>query len=188
MTTYGLLFPGLDEEIANIQQPKYTFGHERIPDNWYKRNAADVYTIPYCKLDTSTDVLHEILTGNKVNTDILYFAETVPEILVPGCNKDKVDTFSVIDAATLSNGAYTVNQAAQNPVCFATQFLLAELPGLTGLGSVALAPLTNAITSGTSSLNCASIGSVNTSALFACPGFSNYGGPKGPVAKGAIQS
>lgn len=129
-----------------------------------------------------------LLTSLAVNTDILYFAETVPEILIPGCNKDKVDTFSVVDAATLSNGAYTVSQAAQNPVCFATEFLLAELPGLTGLGSTVLAPLTSAINSATSSLNCASIGSVNQSALVACPGFSNYGGPTGPVAKGAIQS
>ena len=29
---------------------KYTPGYERIPDNWYKRNDADVYTIPYCTL------------------------------------------------------------------------------------------------------------------------------------------
>ncbi|KAK5164366.1 uncharacterized protein LTR77_010062 [Saxophila tyrrhenica] len=150
--------------------PKWTFGHERIPDNWYKRNTADAYTIPY------------------FNTDVLYFAETQPEILSVGCNQGKVDSFNAIDADTLSNGAYTANQAASNPVCFASEFAKAELPGLTGLGSVALAPLTKTLNGLTSGLNCASIGSVNTSALTACPGFSFYGGPNAKVAKGAIQS
>nr|POE51618.1 hypothetical protein CFP56_25825 [Quercus suber] len=28
---------------------QWTFGHEQIPANWYRRNAADAYTIPYCK-------------------------------------------------------------------------------------------------------------------------------------------
>jgi len=26
----------------------HTPGHERIPDNWYKRNPSDEYSIPYC--------------------------------------------------------------------------------------------------------------------------------------------
>lgn len=30
-------------------QPVYTAGHNRIPDNWYKRNTVDAYTIPYCE-------------------------------------------------------------------------------------------------------------------------------------------
>ena len=123
-----------------------------------------------------------------VNTDVLYFSETAPEILTVGCNQGKVDTFLTIDPDTISNGAYTADQVAKNPLCFATEFALAELPALTGLGTVALAPLTKVFNSITSELNCASIGSVNTSALAACPGFTLYGGPTAPVAKGAIQS
>jgi hypothetical protein len=26
----------------------HTPGYERIPDNWYKRNPSDEYSIPYC--------------------------------------------------------------------------------------------------------------------------------------------
>lgn len=37
-------------------------------------------------------------------------------------------------------------------------------------------------------LNCITIPSLNTSAMAACPGYSLYGGPTGPVAKGAIQN
>lgn len=88
-----------------------------------------------------------------------------------------------ISAETLSNGAYTTEQAAQSPLCFATEFLKAELPGLTGLGlsSGALKPVISVLNSATSSMNCKAIGSVNTTALTACPGFSLYGGPTGPV-------
>lgn len=28
----------------------HTPGYERIPDNWYKRNPSDEYSIPYCRL------------------------------------------------------------------------------------------------------------------------------------------
>lgn len=116
-------------------------------------------------------------------TDILYFSEVEPRINLVGCNQGRVDSFLTIDAQTLSDGAYTASQAAQKPLCFATEFLKAELPGLTGLDLVsgALSPVFNLLDSLTSSMDCASIGSVNTSALFACPGFTLYGGPTASV-------
>lgn len=148
----------------------WTPGHERIPNNWYKRNDADQYTIAYFE------------------TDILYFSETLPQIDLVGCNQGKVDTYYTFDPSVLSNGAYTAAQAAANPLCFAAEFALAELPGLTGLASSVLSPLTTELKSVTSALSCASIGSVNTSALAVCPGLALYGGPTGTVAPGAIQS
>ncbi len=124
--------------------------------------------------------------GFTVLADILYLAETVPEILGVGCNQGKVNTYDTIDVETLSNGAYIAAQVAQNPLCFSTEFALAELPALTGLSSVVLEPLTKVLNSATSGMECKAIGSVNTSALAACPGFSLYGGPTAPIAKGAI--
>ncbi|KAK3117721.1 hypothetical protein LTR53_000650 [Teratosphaeriaceae sp. CCFEE 6253] len=123
-----------------------------------------------------------------VETDILYFTSTNPQLNLVGCNEGKVDTYQTIDAATLSNGAYTAAQAAANPICFATEFALAELPGLTGLSSSLLGTLSGALGTVTKNLGCAAIGSVNTSALALCPGFTLYGGPTAPVAAGAIQS
>lgn len=114
----------------------------------------------------------------------MYFAETQPEILSIGCNKGKVDTFSLLDPATLTSAGPDAAQIAKNPVCFAAEFALAELPGILGIAASALSPLTSAV----SKLGCSSIGSVNQSALTACPGFTLYGGPTGPVAPGAIQS
>lgn len=36
-----------------LHQLVWTKGHERIPNNWYKRNAADQYSIPYCMYPVS---------------------------------------------------------------------------------------------------------------------------------------
>ena len=128
------------------------------------------------------------LTTTAVETDILYFTSTNSQLSLVGCNEGKVDTYQNIDAATLSNGAYTAAQAAANPICFATEFALAELPGLTGIASGLLGTVTSALNTVTKNLGCAAIGSVNTTALALCPGFTLYGGPTAAVAAGAIQS
>lgn len=90
----------------------------------------------------------------------------------------------------ITNGAYTTGQVASNPICFASEFTKASLPGITGLPltNPLLSPLVNALNAVTGPLNCAAIGSVNQTAFAACPGFSLYGGTRGPVAPGAIQT
>ena len=55
-------------------------------------------------------------TINYFQTDILYVAETQPEILITGCNQGKVDTFNAIDVSALTGGAYTSALVAKNPV------------------------------------------------------------------------
>ncbi|KAK5722834.1 hypothetical protein LTR17_014220 [Elasticomyces elasticus] len=149
---------------------KWVPGNERIPSNWYRRNTLDAYTIPYFL------------------TDVLYFTAANPQLTLVGCNQGKVDTYQTVDATTLSNGAYTAEQAASNPLCFATEFARLEIPALTGLASTLLSPLTSVLNTVSNNLNCAKIGSVNTTALALCPGFSLYGGPTAAVAPGAIQS
>lgn len=105
-----------------------------------------------------------------------------------GCNTGEVNTYQTIDASVLSNGAYTAEQLLESPLCFAIEFALAELPGLTGLSASLLSTLTDELTDVTGALDCTSIGSVNTSALALCPGYSLYGGPTAAVAPGSIQS
>lgn len=170
----GVLNKNVLKSFMSIQGPETNLqwvpGNEKIPDNWYKRNPADEYTIPYFE------------------ADILYFAQTQPEILTVGCNQGRVNSYNSIDVKTLTNGAYTAQQVAQSPICFASAFAKVELPLITGLSSTALAPLNSALDTITKGKNCAAIGSVNQTALTACPGFSFYGGPVGPVAPGAIQT
>ncbi|EME38183.1 hypothetical protein DOTSEDRAFT_141173 [Dothistroma septosporum NZE10] len=169
----GLLNKAVLKSFMSVTGPEnnltHTPGYEAIPDNWYKRNPSDDYTIPY------------------FISDIGYFGQTQPGIYQIGCNKGKVNTYSPFDPSQLTNGAYTAQQVAANPVCFAAEFAIAEIPLLSGVSTNSAALITQ-LKSYTSALNCASIGSVNQSALTSCPGFSFYGGPTGPVAPGAIQS
>ena len=170
----GILNKDVLKSFYSIQGPeddlKFVPGHERIPENWYKRNALDEYTIPYFV------------------SDILYFSETIPAINLPGCNLGKVNSYLGIGPEVLSKGAYTNAEAAKNPMCFVSEYALATLPGLTGLTSILLEPLISQFKSVTSKLNCAPIAAVNTTAFELCPGFSLYGGPEGRVAPGAIQT
>ena len=72
--------------------------YERFPDVFYKRAIGDEYSINYFQ------------------TDILYVAETQPEILIPGCNQGKVDSFNAINVTALTGGAYTSALVSKNPV------------------------------------------------------------------------
>jgi hypothetical protein len=131
-------------------------GYEKIPNNWYRRNAADAYTIAY------------------FNLDILYFAETVPQILEVGCNQGKVSTYNTISADTLSGGAYTAAQVASNPLCFAAATIAAGGYSLLGLPSSVTGTLTSAVQGISSALGmtCPPITNLDLSELKACPGFS----------------
>lgn len=135
----------------------------------YKRNDLDQYTIPYFQ------------------TDILYFAAKYPEILVPGCNNGKINSYNQLSISQLSGGAYTAESAAANPLCFANAFAAAE--GASYLG-VNLSTLTSAVAAAMKALGvtCPAITAANLTALNACPGSSLYGGPTAPIAPGAIQS
>lgn len=152
---------------------KWTKGYEKIPDNWYRRNTLDAYTIPYFE------------------TDILYFAETVPQILEVGCNQGTVNSYNTISAETLSGGAYTAESVAEHPLCFAAASLTAGAQTLLGLPASSVATLDGLLSNVSSALGttCPSFASNNSlSALTLCPGFSLYGGPTGVVAPGAIQN
>jgi len=151
---------------------KWHKGYERIPKNWYRRNTLDAYTIPYFQ------------------TDILYFAETVPQIFAVGCNQGAVNTYNTFSAETISGGAYTTEFAAKNPICFATATLAAGASSLLGLSGGGVTQLTSALNGVSKALGmtCPPITNLTLSEFNACPGFSLYGGPQGPVAPGAIQN
>lgn len=120
-------------------------------------------------------------------TDVLYFSETFPQLNGVGCNNGSVNTYDTISVSTLTNGAYTAAEVAANPICFALEYAAADVPSLTGLPTAELGPLASALSSATSELKCKPIAAINKGALEACPGFTLYGGPTAPVAKGAIQ-
>jgi hypothetical protein len=146
-------------------------GHERIPNNWYKRNPADEYSIPYFE------------------TDLLAFASTQPQIISVGCNMGKVNSYNMISVEEISGGAYTAQDVATNPFCYSIESIRYSAPSLLGLAGSLLTGLLDMLVPLEQTFGCQPFnGNGNFTALKACPGFSIYGGPSGPVAPGAIQS
>ncbi|RYC57927.1 heme-thiolate peroxidase [Xylaria longipes] len=136
-----------------------TPGHERFPDNWYKRNPVDYYTIPYFAEDAVAMQLQHT------------------QFLSVGGNTGTKNSFVGVDPADLTNGVFNAASLLQgnNAFCFATQLVLQMAPDLlSGLFSDitnALSTLTSAVGDATSGLGCPQLTSVNTKELRQFPGY-----------------
>ena len=172
----GILNKEVLKSFMSISGPEdnlqWEFGKERFPEVFYRRNDADLYSIPYFE------------------SDVLYFASTNPEILSIGCNQGEVDTFNPLSIATLTNGLATLTSLTKSPFCFSVNFIQATSQSLLGLSGSKQSQLNDALSSAAGANNCGSskMKSASLTQLKNCPGFSLYGGPEGPIAPGAIQS
>jgi len=134
-------------------------GHEKIPDNWYKRHPLDAYTIPYLTLDATTMQLQH------------------PEFLSIGGNTGEVDSFTGVDPADLTGGVYNLQNLLEgnNLMCFAVQAALMMAPDIlkplfSNVGA-AVSKLSGAVGSVTSELGCPEIGEFDDSQFSQFPGF-----------------
>lgn len=95
---------------------EWNAGHERIPENWYKRAIGDEYTIPRFQLD------------------FLAAALEFPQFLSVGGNTDGVDTFTGVDLTDLTGGVYNLESLAEgnNAICFAFQAAGQMAPDILG--------------------------------------------------------
>ncbi|KAF2753540.1 hypothetical protein EJ05DRAFT_533664 [Pseudovirgaria hyperparasitica] len=92
---------------------KYTYGHERIPDNWYKRHALDAWTL--------TDIV--VSTAQQ--------CASYPSNCQVGGNTGTVNSFSGVDPGDLTGGLINSFENLSNPDklgCFILQNLQAEIP------------------------------------------------------------
>jgi hypothetical protein len=139
----------------------WTEGHEKIPDNWYKRAIGDEYTIPFFQ------------------TDLLAAGLQYPQFFSVGGNTGKINTFTGVDITDLTGGVYNLQTLAQgdNAACFAFQFAQQASPDLLkGLFSSLTAPLAQinkAFGSALGELTCPELSSIDTSQ------FAQYPGAKG---------
>ncbi|KAL6718421.1 hypothetical protein ACLMJK_004510 [Lecanora helva] len=137
----------------------YTPGHEAFPDQWYKRNIADYYTIPYLATDSNVMALAH------------------PEFLSVGGNTGKTNTFTGIDPANLTGGVYTADNILQgnNAICYGLELSLQEAPDLlSGLYSdidKATDALGTAINKATDGLGCPTLNEINKEQFGAYPGY-----------------
>ncbi|KAM3071057.1 hypothetical protein ACMFMG_009964 [Clarireedia jacksonii] len=136
----------------------WTEGHEKIPDNWYKRAIGDEYSIPY------------------LTKDFLAAALQYPEFVSIGGNTGKVDTFTGVDVEDLTGGVYNAQTLLQgnNAICFAYQFAQQAAPDLLkGLFSnitQPLAQLNDALGKVFSTLSCPQLEKIDTSQFASYPG------------------
>jgi len=136
---------------------QYTPGHERIPENWYKRALGDEYTIPFFATDLNAAALQH------------------PEFLEIGGNTGAVDSFVGVDPANLTGGVYTAQNLLQgnNAACFAFQGALQFAPdllqGLVGDITGAVSQITDALD--LEGLGCPALESVDESLFEQFPGY-----------------
>ena len=139
----------------------YTPGHEAIPDNWYKRNPVDYYTIPYLSIDSNTMALAH------------------PQFLSVGGNTGTVNSFTGIDPENLTGGVFTTSNLLEgnNAACYGFELGLQEAPDI--LQSLysdvtsALDTLSSAFQSVTSELGCPTLSSVDMAQFSQFPGYTD---------------
>ncbi|KUJ24283.1 putative aromatic peroxygenase [Mollisia scopiformis] len=142
----------------------YTVGHERIPDNWYKRAIGDEYTIP------------------GFLADVLDFGEKYPPLLDVGGNTGKTDSFTPVDIGSLTKGVFSAADLLEgnNLECYALQISQAALPDILGgaetnIGDLTqiLKPLSDNIAENLLGLGCPTLNGIDDSQYDVYPGYNN---------------
>jgi hypothetical protein len=92
----------------------YTPGYERIPDNWYRRPLG---------------VQNEYSPASFA-LDLVTIAQTVPGAVAIGGNTGTVNSFTGVDLADITGGAYHTSDLLnpQKFVCYFYQIILAGVP------------------------------------------------------------
>ncbi|KAL1304902.1 hypothetical protein AAFC00_003820 [Neodothiora populina] len=137
---------------------KYTPGYERIPKNWYTRNALDPYTIPFFSLDLNAA------------------AAQYPEFLSIGGNTGKVNSFTGVDITNLTGGVYNLQTLLQgnNLACFGLQTAVQALPDfISGLltNSALSNLLDSALGNATAGLDCPQLTEIDEDQFAQYPGY-----------------
>lgn len=98
--------------LADGKTLNYTYGHERIPADWYKRAVLDPWTMP--------DIL--VAVGQQ--------CAAYPGTCAIGGNTGTVNSFAGIDVGDISSGLFntSVYQDPEALGCFLSQNIQAEVP------------------------------------------------------------
>ena len=142
----------------------YTEGYERIPDNWYTRNSATPYSIPYFA------------------TDAIAAAVEYPQLGVPGGNTGTTNSFTGINVDDVSGGVFSLGNLAEgdNAFCFGYQLGEQLIPdairGLVTDLQEGLTELTGAFSKAFGAFNCPQIENTEMAQFNIYPGFTaTYG-------------
>ncbi|RAL67849.1 hypothetical protein DID88_008575 [Monilinia fructigena] len=152
-------FFSITGESGNFQ---YTPGHERIPDNWYKRAIGDEYTIP------------------AFLADVLDFAVQYPPLLDIGGNMGEPNTFSPVDLGNLTKGVFETGSLLEgnnNLECFVFQVAQLAIPDVAG-GTItnignAIQPFSDTVAQRLLGLGCPQLEGIDETTLANFPGYTN---------------
>jgi hypothetical protein len=113
----GLLTPPVLESFFSYTRDstgalQYAYGYERIPDNWYKRAAADAWTM------------------TNIRVAIGQQCAAFPSTCKVGGNTNGVNTFTGVDLGGISGGFFNVADFSDPAKlgCFISQNIQAEVP------------------------------------------------------------
>jgi len=148
-------FQGVTGEKGNF---KWTWGGEKIPDNWYRRDILQPYLI-------------ESFTAEAVGMLLVD-----PELIVVGGNTGTPNSFAGVNVVDLTGGVYNAQNLLEgnNAMCFALQNIQQGAPdllrGLVGNVVVALQKLTGVLDPLLATLNCPQIAKYDPLLLSKYPG------------------
>lgn len=138
---------------------KYTPGYEKFPDNWYKRNIVDYYTIPYFA------------------SDAVPMAIAHTQFAAIGGNTGKTNSFVGIDPANLTGGVYNSKNLFQgnNVLCYGLEVAAQQAPDiLSGLYTdinPAMDAIGTAVNSFLNGLGCPKLNNINKEQFQQYPGY-----------------
>lgn len=143
---------------------QYTFGHERIPDNFYRRAFGNEYT------------------AKLFFQDFWLFAKQTPEMVSTGGNTGKTDSYAALDLGNFTGGIYNSAGLLQgnNLECFVFQSLLAAAPdvlkgGYTDVPGV-MSTLLDKVNNFLGDKTCPQISKLNRDQFNQYPGYQKSGG------------
>ncbi|KAJ3858652.1 hypothetical protein EV359DRAFT_87413 [Lentinula novae-zelandiae] len=131
----------------------YTPGHERIPDNWYKRAIGDEYDFSFFL------------------TELGAIAAANPQFASIGGNTGEADTFTGVDVADLTGGVYDAQTLLQgnNLACFILQVAMME-PSVAA-ATILLQQLTAVVSPLLSQFDCPELTEIDDSLFDHFPGY-----------------
>jgi hypothetical protein len=149
-------------------------GHERIPENWYKRPIGDDFGI--------TSFL----------VDVIEHATEYPRLLNIGGNTGEKDSFVGVDIGDLTGGAFNAADLLEdnNLLCLVAQIIQAAAPDVLGtmFSDVrkALAPLTDELQQLLAGKSCPQLQGVNWDLFKKYPGYTEEYGTYEGLSKGTL--
>jgi hypothetical protein len=135
----------------------HTPGHERIPENWYRRAIGDEYTIPFFQLDAK-------------DIGLKY-----PKILSVGGNMGTPNTFTGVDLSSITGGVINSQNLLEgdNLFCLAFQAAKQGQPDLLTGGALGLVgSLVSAVETAMGTLACPQLAAIDMSEFQKFPGVS----------------